>query len=218
MKKYYFVFLFVFAFARCYLMAQADTGFISLTDAKKIKNTNEVIRLELGKEVLKRKTFPSSLKKFIYLENLSLIPKVNNNSTDNKNKLLNGKSILYKTFIYFPKVFRSRFGIFFGDKSRLRRFPLWIKRFNHLKEIDLSGNTKFRYHKQLKKIQNISTLEELTIEPEKIDQQLIRILKQFKHLKELEIKCKFKEPPVELMDELKINLPDVNIIFSIELQ
>lgn len=56
--------------------AQSDSTYLSLRDAKKIKNKEGITKIELGKEVLKRKTIPSQLKKFINLENLSLKPKM----------------------------------------------------------------------------------------------------------------------------------------------
>jgi len=86
-----------------------------------------------------------------------------------------------------------------------------------LKEIDLSGNKKFRYKKELKKIKNLQNLEDLTIEPKKLDQDLIKILSEFRQLKDLEIKYKSNENEDDFLDELKINLPGVNIIFSLDL-
>ena len=58
------------------LKAQTDDSYLSLKEAKKIKNKDDITKIELGKEVLKRKTIPSFIRKFINLENLSLQPKM----------------------------------------------------------------------------------------------------------------------------------------------
>ena len=102
------------------------------------------------------------------------------------------------------------------NKGKLRKFPTWIKKLDNLKEIDLSGNKKFRYKKELKKIKNLQNLEELTIEPKKLDKDLIKVLSDFKQLKHLEIKFKSQIDQENFQDELKINLPKVNIIFTLD--
>ena len=225
-KRKFFYFNFIFStliisiIAMPVVSAQTDTTFISLRQAKKIKNKKEVVRVELSKEVIRRKTIPTSLKKLGYIENLSLNPNMKSfGKPINKSyNLLSKKSIIYKTFIFYPSHLFKKVHLFSKDKSRLRKFPTWIKGFKNLKEIDLTGNKKFRYKKELKKISNLTNLEELTIEPKQLDKELVSILSKFKNLKELEIKCKMKYEPTDLMEELKINLPGVNIIFSIDLE
>ena len=69
----------------------------------------------------------------------------------------------------------------------------------------------------MNKISRLQNLEELTIEPEKLDKDLINTLSKFHHLKELEIKFNSNENQDDFLDELKINLPGVNIIFLLDL-
>ena len=210
-----FIFLISFYFSN----AQTDSTYLSLKDAKKIKNKENITKIELGKEVVKRKTIPAHLKKFVNLENLSLNPKMKSWGipVDEKHHLLNKfPSVNRNPFINRFHMF-NRIHLFSRDKSKLRKFPSWIKNMRSLKEIDLSGNKKFRYKKELKKIKNLQSLQELTIEPKNLDQDLIKILSEFRQLKDLEIKYKSNENQDDFFDELKINLPGVNIIFSLDL-
>ena len=90
--------LFVILISFYFSKAQTDSSFLCFKEAKKIKHKEIITKIELGTEVLKRKTIPSHLKKFIYLENLSLKPNMKSwgMPVDEKHHLVNKIPLINK--------------------------------------------------------------------------------------------------------------------------
>lgn len=75
--------------------------------------------------------------------------------------------------------------IHFHVQSHLKHLPDWIGEFQNLKKIDLAGASRMNFSNELLKIRRLSNLEYLRINPQLLDDELLRSLSQFTQLKEL---------------------------------
>jgi hypothetical protein len=166
---------------------QRDTTIYSFNQLQNLKDKTTVERLRLADVISNIRTLPTSLRDCKELKYLSLRPHIT-------------------TFV------RPRGGgvcIHRYAKVKLSSLPDWITDFSKLTELDLIGQETLDYKKELNKIQRLSELTSLSIEPAEISDALVDKLATMNKLKSLKIRASLSDNQIS---KLKTALPNTSIV------